>query len=115
MINMKKAEVKAQGQATVEKIVKMEVSKSQKIKDLFDAGLETKDIAELLQIRYNFAYNVISNYARMNDINVDVTPKTHRKDEIVTLAKTGKSLVEISKELKVNYNYVWKIVKESVK
>lgn len=96
----------------IKKILKAEVSKSQKIKDLFDIGLEVKEIAEKLGIRYNFAYNVISNYIMINGIEIEQSNKETKKDQIKLLFSQGKSNKEICIELKTNYNYVCKIVKE---
>ena len=87
-------------------------SKSSKMKQMFDLGLDVKQIADIMQVRYNFVYNVVSNYVRMNDIKVVQVKKQSRKDDIVKLYKTGKTNVEISKALKCNYNYVFKVVKE---
>lgn len=109
---MKKANVLKVGtQKQVEKVVATEQSKSAKIKELFEMGLEIKAIASALGIRYNFAYNVISNYVNMNGIEVEKNVKASKKDAIITLHLTGKSHKEISIELKTNYNYVFNTVK----
>jgi DNA-binding CsgD family transcriptional regulator len=109
---MKKENVKKATKKAIEEILKSDTSKSARIKALFDAGLETKEIAELLGIRYNFAYNVISNYANMNDIKVSTKKDTvSKKDLIINLYKQGKSNKEISIELKTNYNYVFNTLK----
>lgn len=89
-----------------------ELSKSSKIKELFELGLEVKEISVLLNIRYNFAYNVISNYVNVNSISVVKEESTSKKDVIISLMLEGKSNIEISKELKVNYNYVYKVIKD---
>ena len=87
-------------------------SKSLKMKELFELGLEIKDIAIMLNVRYNFVYNVVSNHVRINDIEVENVERNSRKKEIIDLFLLGKSNVEISKDLKVNYNYVFKVIKE---
>ena len=97
----------------VQAIINSTVSKSQKMKEMFDGGLEVKEIANLLKVRYNFVYNVISNYTNINDIKVEKNNKVTLKDQIIELHKQDKKNVEIAKELKVNYNYVYKIVKEA--
>lgn len=89
-----------------------ESSKSQKIKDLFQLGLELKEIADLIGIRYQFVYNVISNYIIMEELEVDNTKPINKKDLVRDLVRQGKSNKEISVELKTNYNYVYKLVKE---
>lgn len=87
-------------------------SKSQKMKDLFDIGLPVKEIAQLMDVRYNFVYNVISNYAAMNGIEVTSTQKAGKSDRIIELHVAGKSNKEIAIELKTNYNYVFNVVKK---
>lgn len=87
------------------------LSKSQKMKDLFDLGYETKAVAEMLNVRYNFAYNVISNYVNMNKLEVVAQEKSGKKDQIIELHKAGKSNKEISIELSTNYNYVFNVLK----
>jgi len=88
------------------------LSKSTKMKNLFELGMEVREIANLMQVRYNFVYNVVSNYARINDIETSSVERNSRKNEIIELFNQGKTNVEISKELKVNYNYVFKVLKE---
>lgn len=88
------------------------MAKSEKVRKLFDGGMEVKEIAEVLNIRYNFAYNVLSNYVNINGIEVEKTERTSKRDEIVALLKEGKSLADVSRATKTNYNYIWKIAKE---
>lgn len=97
----------------VKKIIKnVESSKSSKIKEMFDIGLEVKEISSILEIRYQFSYNVISNYINMNNIEVIEDKKVSKKEDIINLYLNGKSNKEISIEMKVNYNYVFKVLKE---
>ena len=56
----------------IEKILKAEGSKSSKMKELYNGGMEIKEIAEVLGVRYNFVYNVISNECRVNDIELRI-------------------------------------------
>ena len=88
------------------------MSKSQKIRELFDGGLDVKEISEVMNVRYNFAYNVLSNYININGIDVEKTERASKRDEIVVLLNEGKSLAEVSRITKTNYNYIWKINKE---
>lgn len=110
---MKKANTTTINTKAINKILASETSKSAKIKALFDGGLEVKAIAQLLEIRYNFAYNVISNYCNIEDIDVEATKTTSKKDQVIALFQQGLSNKEIAKELKTNYNYVCKILKEN--
>lgn len=111
---MKKSNVeKVMSAKAVEKIVKDEaLSKSAKVKALFDGGLEVKEIATALGIRYNFAYNVISNYIIVNEIKVETQRKASKKDAVWAMLDEGKTAKEIAIELKTNYNYVYKLRKE---
>lgn len=96
-----------------EELLKNEgISKSSKIKTLFESGLGIKEIAELLNIRYNFAYNVISNYIITNEVEIIKEEKVNKKQIVINMYLEGKSNKEIAVELKTNYNYVYKIVKE---
>lgn len=97
----------------VEVIVKNEtLSKSQKMKDLFQLGLEVKEISTVMGVRYNFVYNVISNQIIVEGLEVEKSVKTSKKDLVKELFVQGKSTKEIAIELKTNYNYIYKIVKE---
>lgn len=104
---------KAPTAAQIKKVVENEgLSKSAKMKELFEMGLQIKVIAQHLGVRYNFVYNVISNYVNMNGIEVETTKKANKKDAIIELHKAGKTNKEISIDLKTNYNYVYNTVKQ---
>ena len=92
------------------------LSKSKKFIKLYNDGMEIKEIASLCNVRYNFVYNVISNHCRMNDIELRTNKgnENSKKVMIEELFKQGKTNVEISKELKTNYNYVYKITKRLI-
>ena len=92
------------------------LSKSKKFITLYNEGLEIKEIASLFNVKYNFVYNVVSNYCRMNEIELRTNQVngSSKKVMIEELFKQGKSNTEIAKELKTNYNYVYKITKQLV-
>jgi len=94
-----------------QKILASDSSKSQKIKDLFDLTHDVKEIAEMLNIRYNFAYNVISNYVNMNGLEVEKEEKAGKKQQIIEMFKLGHTNKDIAITLKTNYNYVFNVVK----
>ena len=100
----------------INKVLESNESKSKKMITLYNEGLEIKEIATLMEVRYNFVYNVISNYCRMNEIDLrtNVSNGSSKKQLILELFNAGKSNTEISKELKTNYNYVYKITKEAL-
>jgi len=90
-------------------------SKSAKVKTLFEQGFDVKEISDMVGIRYNFAYNVIRNHIVVNDVAVVTDKKETKKDGVYKLFDEGKTLAEVSKELKMNYNYVWKLHKEWIR
>lgn len=101
----------------IQKIINNASSKSQAMVELYNQGLEIKQIANAMDVRYNFVYNVISNHCRMNDIELR-TNKNNENSKKVMIEKLfheGKTNVEIAKELKTNYNYVYKITKGLIK
>ena len=97
----------------IQKIINNATSKSKAMVALYNSGLEIKQIANIMQVRYNFVYNVISNYCRINDIELrtNTNNTNSKKAQIEELFKAGRSNVEIAKELKTNYNYVYKITR----
>lgn len=96
----------------VKKIVESDVSKSAKMKALFEGGMELKAIATTLDVRYNFVYNVLSNHININGIEVEKKAAgAGKKDAIIQLHQEGKTNKEISVDLKTNYNYVHQVVK----
>lgn len=111
---MKRTEVleKMSKKQMAELVANEGLSKSAKIKVLFDHGLEVKEIASTLNIRYNFAYNVLQNYINTQSIEVEASHRETKKDVVWALFDQGKKIGEVAKELKMNYNYVWKLRKE---
>ena len=97
----------------IQKIINNSTSKSKAMVALYNSGLEIKQIANIMQVRYNFVYNVISNHCRINDIELRTNKNNtnSKKAQIEELFKAGRSNVEIAKELKTNYNYVYKVTK----
>lgn len=89
------------------------VSKSEKVRQMFIGGIDVKTIAKELNIRYNFAYNVLSNYININGVEVEKSERDGSgRAAVIEALKTHDSLAEVSKVTKVNYNQVWKIAKE---
>ena len=96
-------------------VVKNAKSKSEGYKLLYNAGLEINEIKDFYGVKYNFVYNVISNYCRVEDVELRTNHRTNgesKKDQVIAMLKAGKTCTEISKELKTNINYVYKIRKE---
>lgn len=87
-------------------------SKSKKIIELFENSYEINEIAKLLDIRYNFAYNVINNYINVNDIEIEENSRNSKKVEIFELFEKDATVKEIAKLTKSNMNYIYKLRKE---
>lgn len=88
------------------------ISKSQKMKTLFSYGFTIKEIASQLNVRYNFVYNVIQNQVICEGLEVESTKVSSKKETVRELFNQGKSTKEIAIDLKTNYNYIYKLVKE---
>jgi DNA-binding NarL/FixJ family response regulator len=98
--------------ATEEIVSNGKTSKSSKMKDLFNLGYEVGEISKLMDVRYNFVYNVVSNYVITNGIEVVKKEGSSKKDKVWALLDEGKTVKEIAIELKTNYNYVYKLRKD---
>lgn len=99
----------------IAKVVASEGSKSSKMITLYNGGVEIREIADLMQVRYNFVYNVVSNNCRINGIELRTAKRgdgTSKKDIVIKMLNEGKAPTDISAELKTNINYVYKIRKE---
>jgi len=94
-------------------IINAEGSKSKKMIELYNGGMDIGSIAKLMGVRYNFVYNVVSNECRKAGTEIRTTRKQGEvKEAIITLINDGKTNAEISRELGKNYNYVFKVRKE---
>ena len=105
---------KEQVEAAVAEMQAGKVSKGACIRTLFAGGLEVKEIATLTGIRYNHVYNVVKNEVLVHDLEVETSSRSNensKKNQIITLLSQGKTVTEISKELKCMYNYVWQVAK----
>lgn len=98
----------------VTNIQEKKCSKGAGIRELFAGGLEVKEISALTGIRYNHVYNVVKNEVIMNDLEVETSGRSNensKKAQIVRMLEEGKTINDISKELKCLYNYVWQVAK----
>jgi hypothetical protein len=111
---MKLENVKRIENEEVEKILKENVSKSEKMIELFKGGLDSLEISKLMGVRSNFSYNVISNYVRKNDIKVEKKNRGVIKDEVLKCKKEGLSIVDCCSKLKLDYSRVWGIYNDYV-
>jgi predicted transcriptional regulator len=99
--------------AAVEAIMAdVSTSKSGKMKAMFNLGMEVKEIALVMGVRYNFVYNVVSNMVIVEGVEVENTKKASKKDAVWELLNVGQTVKEIAITLKTNYNYIYKLKKE---
>ena len=108
----KKVDVKEE----IKKIIRSEGTKTSKMLKLYELGLDIKVISEIMNVRYNFVYNVVSNEMLKNGkrLSVGGGERDNKKKKIIELVNEGKSNVEIACELKCSYNYVFNIVKNEL-
>lgn len=90
----------------------VELSKSEKIRQLFAGGYTVNEIKDIVGVRYNFVYNVVKNFIIVEGIEVEKSRTESKKDLIVELLAEGKTITEVATETRSNYNYVWKINKD---
>lgn len=105
---------KAQVEAAVAEMQEGKTSKGACIRTLFAGGLEVKEISTITGIRYNHVYNVVKNEVLVHGLEVETSDRSNensKKNQILAMLKQGKTVTEISKELKCMYNYVWQVAK----
>jgi len=101
---------------TVKKIEAKDMSKGAGIRELFAGGMSVKEIAEATGIRYNHVYNVVKNEVLTKGLQDEIektgrNSENSKKNQILAMLEEGKSITEVSQELKCLYNYVWQIAK----
>ena len=105
---------KAQVEAAVAEMQEGKTSKGACIRTLFAGGLEVKEISAITGIRYNHVYNVVKNEVLVHGLEVETSDRSNensKKNQILVMLEQGKTVTEISKELKCMYNYVWQVAK----
>ena len=103
-----------QVQAAVAEMQEGKVSKGACIRTLFAGGLDVKEISTITGIRYNHVYNVVKNEVLVHGLEVETYDRSNensKKNQILVMLEQGKTVTEISKELKCMYNYVWQVAK----
>ena len=105
---------KEQVEAAVAAMQEGKTSKGACIRTLFAGGLEVKEISAITGIRYNHVYNVVKNEVLVHGLEVETSSRSNensKKNQILVMLEQGKTVTEISKELKCMYNYVWQVAK----
>ena len=90
----------------VVKIVKMNVSKSERMRRLYRLGLDVGLIGKIMGVRYNYVYNVVSREFG----SVRKKEGENKSDKYRRLWDEGLGVGEISKRENDNYNYVWSVI-----
>lgn len=93
-------------------VAKEGLSKSGKMKEMYELGAQVKEIAKLMDVRYNFVYNVISNHCIVSGVALTHTKKESKKDIVWAMFDQGKTVKEVAVDLKTNYQYIYKLSKE---
>lgn len=105
---------KEQVETAVAAMQEGKTSKGACIRTLFAGGLEVKEISAITGIRYNHVYNVVKNEVLVHGLEVETSDRSNensKKNQILVMLEQGKTVTEISKELKCMYNYVWQVAK----
>lgn len=105
---------KAQVETAVAEMQEGKTSKGACIRTLFAGGLDVKEISTITGIRYNHVYNVVKNEVLVHGLEVETSDRSNensKKNQILVMLEQGKTVTEISKELKCMYNYVWQVAK----
>lgn len=101
-------------QAVVKKMQAGEMSKGACIRELFAGGWSVKEISAFTGIRYNHVYNVCKNEVIVHGLETEATGRASgdtKKAKILELLAQGKTITEVSQELKCLYNQVWQVAK----
>lgn len=111
-----KKEMNEETKKVVDQVTSKAISKSEGMRQLYDQGLELREIADAMGVRYQFVYNAVSNYCRIEGTEIRTGERgkgtgPSKKDQIIELLKAGKTKTEISTELKCYYNYVYNVEK----
>ena len=101
----------AQEDAALE-ILESTLNKSQKMKRLYILGFSISYIAYIMDVRYNFVYNVVKTYSVQNKQEVEKKTRTSTKELILSLFTKGQSYIDICRALHVNYCEVGRTLRE---
>ena len=101
----------AQEDAALE-ILDSAMNKSQKMKRLYALGFNISYIAFIMDVRYNFVYNVVKTYSVQNKQEVEKKIRPSTKELILSLFTKGQSYIDICRALHVNYCEVGRTLKE---
>jgi Mor family transcriptional regulator len=84
-------------------------SKSERMKQLYDAGFTVAEISKKLSCHYSFVYGVIQKHC---DGVIPASQKESKSDLFRTMYDGGSSIGDIAKETNSNYSYVFSVIKK---
>lgn len=90
-------------------VVADDLTKSAKMRRLYDLGLDLADIAKTLKVRYQFVWNVIDIYT--DGAIRQSAPKATKSAEFRKYFDEGKTCAEIAKITNSNNNFVNSVIK----
>lgn len=94
------------------KTEEVQISKSEMIRKEFKQGKSISEIAKLHDLRYQFVYNIVSDYCLKNKIDM---PRSRQDGEtkaqkIIELFEAGKTTRQIMVELDTYPNYISRVI-----
>jgi hypothetical protein len=90
----------------------IQMSKSEKIREMYNNGMNVNEIAKQLNSNYSFVYTVCKKLVEKKGEEIRHTVQNSKSEVIRKMYDEGKTVGEISKELNTNYSYVWTVVEK---
>lgn len=108
MKNAKTSKISKEGVKAI--INNQDLTKSEKMRRLYDLGNDLAEIAKLVKVRYQFVWNVIDIHTQ-GEIRTQ-SNKTTKSDEFRKLFDEGKTCAQIAKITNSNNNFVNSVIKK---
>ena len=111
MTNANVSKIQKDSKTSVKAIINNEdLTKSAKMRQLYDLGKDLAEIAKLVNVRYQFVWNVIDIHT--NGEIRESSNKSTKSDEFRKLFKEGKTCAQIAKITNSNNNFVNSVIKK---
>lgn len=91
------------------------MSKSARIRELYDQGMSVGECAKQVGVRYQFAYNVVRKQCDKEGEEVRRVNKVTKSDQFRELAAQGKTPGEVAKHFNANYSFVHQVLSKWAK
>lgn len=89
----------------------MSENKSQKMREMYDSGLNVSEISKKLGCHYSYVYGVIQRHCKKSNIEMRKDKKETKSDTIRRMYDEGMTVGQIAKQLNSNYSFVHSVVK----